>query len=169
MGRGKPLDYLLAGRLPLNTESPQTDGSLDDLGSELKGPGWSRPQERFPHKKTLVWKSTRQDQEGAAHGPRNMSRQATNMLYLSQSPSSGPPDRSSKGHRQDTVHLEQTPNLTLSPGSLRHCGPGFPAPTATLRTGAGPRAGGHGEDTGCGAPRVKHARLHFDQDKRAIM
>lgn len=28
---------------------------------------------------------------------------------------------------------------------------------------------GQGKDTGCGAPRVKHARLHFDQDKRAIM
>lgn len=28
---------------------------------------------------------------------------------------------------------------------------------------------GHGEDTGSGAPGVKHARLHFDQDKRAIM
>lgn len=26
-----------------------------------------------------------------------------------------------------------------------------------------------GEDTGCGAPGVKHARLHFEQDKRAIM
>lgn len=29
--------------------------------------------------------------------------------------------------------------------------------------------GGRGEGTGYGAPRVKHARLHFDQDKRAIM
>lgn len=29
--------------------------------------------------------------------------------------------------------------------------------------------GGHGEDTGCGARRVKHARLRSDQDKRAIM
>lgn len=28
---------------------------------------------------------------------------------------------------------------------------------------------GHGEDRGYSAPRVKHARLHFDQDKRAIM
>lgn len=90
---------------PKNTENPQTNDSSGGLGSELKGPACPRPWERLHQNKGR--KSTRQDQEGAAHTPRNMASEARPRQgptsCLSQPPSSVPTHRSSRGHRWDTV------------------------------------------------------------------
>lgn len=101
--------------------------------------------------------------------------------YLSQRPVSGPPRRGPKRHGGTWVsqsrlpvwlHISRFPLLPPPPSS------DLASDTAVvlafqnlLLSEQGPMQGqdGHGKDTGCGAPRVKHARLHFDQDKRAIM